>query len=149
MDNKYLSSIDFELAFANNNFFGDDGEFEADLMPDEIEVNIRSTLKNDRWGIDFGNNYVIDSGLSTNNNGNISPLQNYATQDLTVEYYITEDRRLKLRVYGRNDFDLVLGTAEREQRYGVGISYRKEFGSFKNFKEELNNRIDNAVKKQR
>ena len=119
VDNKYLSSIDFELAFANNSAIGANGQFQTDLLPDEIGVNVRSTLKNDRWGIDIGGNYVRDNGFS---------FGEYTTGDFTVEYYITDDRRLKLRVYGQNDIDLVVGNFEREQRYGLGISYRKEFG---------------------
>ncbi len=137
VDNKYLSSIDFELAFANNTAF-DNGQFETDLLPDEIGVNVTSTLKNDRWGVGIGGNYVRDNGFS---------FGDYTTQDFRIEYYITDDKRLKLRVYGQNDFDLVVGNFEREQRYGVGISYRKEFGTFSNLKEDIDKSIKRAARR--
>lgn len=140
VDNKYLSSIDIELGIANNSAIGDDGTFRTDLLPDEIGVNVRSTLKNDRWGIDIGGNYVRDNGFS---------FGEYTTGDFTVEYYITDDRRLKLRVYGQNDIDLVFGSFEREQRYGVGISYRKEFGSFNDFQQILDKSIKRVARDER
>ena len=140
VDNKYLSSIDFELAFANNSAIGDDLQFDQDILPDEIEVNLRSTLKNDRWGFDIGTNYVRDNALG---------FGEYTTNDFTVEYYITKDRRLKLRVYGQNDFDLVAGgTFQREQRYGAGISYRKEFGSFADVKKEIDKGLKDAKRRE-
>jgi hypothetical protein len=137
VDNKYLSSIDFELAFANNTAF-DNGQFETDLLPDEIGVNVTSTLKNDRWGVGIGGNYVRNNGFIDSD---------YTTQDFRIEYYITDDKRLKLRVYGQNDYDLVVGNFEREQRYGVGISYRKEFGSFDNLKEDIDKSIKKAARR--
>ena len=141
VDNKYLSSIDFELAFANNSAIGSNLQFQQDLLPDEIEVNLRSRLKNDRWGIDIGTSYVRDTGVLI--------LDDYTTNDFTVEYYITKDRRLKLRVYGQNDFDLVAGgTFQREQRYGAGITYRKEFGSFSDVKKEIENGLEEAKGRQ-
>ena len=140
VDNKYLSSIDFELAFANNSAIGDDLQFDQDILPDEIEVNLRSRLKNDRWGFDIGTNYVRDNALG---------FGEYTTNDFTVEYYITKDRRLKLRVYGQNDFDLVAGgTFQREQRYGAGISYRKEFGSFADVKNEIDKGLKDAKRRE-
>lgn len=141
VDNKYLSSIDFELAFANNSAIGNNLQFQQDLLPDEIEVNLRSRLKNDRWGIDIGTSYVRDTGVLI--------LDDYTTNDFTVEYFITKDRRLKLRVYGQNDFDLVAGgTFQREQRYGAGITYRKEFGSFADVKKEINAGLKEAKRRQ-
>lgn len=140
VDNKYLSSIDFELAFANNSVF-EDGQFETDLLPDEIGVNLRSTLKNDRWGIEAGTNYIRNNELTNDQ---------FTTQDFTVEYAITDDRRLKLRVYSENDYDIVgTGSFEREQRYGVGISYRKEFGSFNDLQSELDKSIKKAEREAR
>ena len=45
---------------------------------------------------------------------------------------MTDDRKLKLRMYGRYDFDEIEG--QRRQRYGLGVGYRTEFGTLADFK---------------
>ena len=46
----------------------------------------------------------------------------------SVEFRLTEDRRLKIRLYGKNDLDPVNFTELRE-KYGLGMAYRTEFGA--------------------
>ena len=55
----------------------------------------------------------------------------YVTGDFVIEYYISKDRRFKLRAY--NSTDQVL--EGRRTKTGVGLSYRREFDSLSDFFE--------------
>jgi len=58
--------------------------------------------------------------------------------DVALEYYLTDDKRLKLRAYGKWDKDIEFNN---EQRYGLGINYRKEFGSLMDIQKDMSNEI--------
>ena len=55
----------------------------------------------------------------------------YVTGDFVIEYYISKDRRFKLRAY--NSTDQVL--EGRRTKTGIGLSYRREFDSLSDFFE--------------
>lgn len=124
-ENGFVSGIDFEIGFSRNAEIDAQGNLEVDqLIPDEIEVHFKPRFQNDRWGFDYGTSFV-----------NSSTFTNYIIHDFVLEYYLTADRRLKLRAYGKWDKDEV--EFENEQKYGVGINYRKEFGSLTDFQNAL------------
>lgn len=135
-DNNILSGIDFEIAVAQNSILSEDANlFEGliDVVPDEFQLNLRNRFKNENFVLNLGGNYVRENQLSQ--------AQNYVTGDFSLDWYITEDKRLKLRFYGNYDYDDAFST--RRQRYGFGINYRKEFGSltFTGFQQVLENMI--------
>ncbi|NNK89609.1 MAG: hypothetical protein HKO89_03300 [Saprospiraceae bacterium] len=128
-ENGFVSGIDFEIGFSRNAEIDDQGNLEVDqLIPDEIEVHFKPRFQNDRWGFDYGTSFVSSNALA-----------NYIIHDFVLEYYLTADRRLKLRAYGKWDKDEV--DLQNEQKYGIGINYRKEFGSLTDFREGLKNDI--------
>ena len=43
-----------------------------------------------------------------------------------MDWFITDDKRLKLQIYGVYDLDEA--TLGRRQKYGFGINYTREFG---------------------
>jgi hypothetical protein len=126
-DNGFVSGIDFEIGIsrnagllnnvANNNYF-----------PDEIEVHFKPRFQNDKWGIDYGTSFVNAKNSSFG-------ITNYVIHDVALEYFLTEDKRLKLRAYGKWDKDEV--QFQNEQKYGMGLNYRKEFGSLVDFKNDI------------
>jgi len=129
IDNGLVTGIDFEIGFSKNAEFG---EFEsAGFLPDEVEVHFKPKFRNDRWNVDLGTNYVRESTIG---------ISNYVFYDFVLEYALTSDRRLKLKIYGKNDYDAI--EAQRELKYGAGIRYRKEFGTLSEFKEVFKKQID-------
>ncbi len=135
-DNNILSGIDFEIAVAQNSILAEDANlFEGliDVVPDEFQLNLRNRFKNENFVLNLGGNYVRENQLSQ--------AQNYVTGDFSLDWYITEDRRLKLKFYGNYDYDDAFST--RRQRYGFGINYRKEFGSltYSGFQQVLEDMI--------
>lgn len=135
-DDDFISAIDFEIGLAQNTSLLDEnaGLFEGliDVVPDEVQLNVRNHFKNDNFVLNIGGNYVRDNQFGTTDN--------YVTGDFSLDWYITEDRRLKLRFYSNFDYDDVFAT--RRQRHGFGINYRKEFGSV----TELEDALDELVK---
>ncbi len=129
-----LRGIDFEIGFSKNAEIVDGAFDNTGLAPDEIQVNFKPKFKNDRWSIDLGTNYVRESTIGINN---------YVFYNYTLEYALTQDRRLKLRVYGKNDFDEII--ADREWKYGVGINFRREFGTLEKFKEAFKKDIKASI----
>ena len=60
---------------------------------------------------------------------------NYLTGDFALDWFITTDKKLKLRFYGDFDYDEAFAT--RRQKYGFGINYRREFGKMSDLTETL------------
>ena len=114
-ENGFISGVDFGMNVRNNNY----GFVDNDLIPDEIGFRNTVFLKNDRISLDVGGNYVLQ-----NQGRDI----NQILLDFAVEFRLTEDRRLKVRLYGKNDLDPVNFTELRE-KYGLGMAYRAEFGA--------------------
>ncbi len=135
-DDDFISAIDFEIGVAQNtSLLGSDvGVVEGllDVVPDEVQLNLRNHFKNDNFVLNIGGNYVRDNQFGQ--------LDNYVTGDFSLDWYITEDRRLKLRFYGKYDYDDAQAT--RRQRYGFGINYRKEFGSITNLDDVIDDIVD-------
>ena len=126
-DNGFISGLDFEFGVSKSTDLLDSSPDSQNYLPDEIEVHFKPRFQNDKWGFDYGTSYI----------NNLS-VENYFIHDFVLEYYLTADRKLKLRAYGKWDKDI---EGRNEQKFGVGLNYRKEFGSMlelkKAFTEDL------------
>ena len=99
-------------------------------------MHFKPRFQNDKWGFDYGTSFVNANSQST-------VISNYVIHDFILEYYLTADRRLKLRAYGKWDKDEFQNI--NEQKYGLGINYRKEFGSITKFKRSLSSDVSRLV----
>ncbi len=129
IDNGLISGLDFQIGFSKNN---DYTVTNATVLPDEVEVIIKPRFKNDRWSADLGTNYVRQDDFLGNDN--------YAYYDFGLEYSLTQDGRLKLKFFSKNDIDFA--EQVRENQFGAGIRYRKEFGTLAEFKDVLKKQIE-------
>lgn len=109
----FISGTDFNFQYNENIDIGD-----QNLSYREVEVRLRNRLFNDRVIVDVGGNYVTDSPISEGQ---------YFAGDFAVEYVLTRDRRLKIRFSHRNDQTI---EGQKKFKYGIGLSYRREFDSF-------------------
>lgn len=129
IDNGLISGLDFQIGFSKNNDYTVQN---ATVLPDEVEVIIKPKFKNDRWSADLGTNYVRQDDFLGNDN--------YAYYDFGLEYSLTQDGRLKLKFFSKNDIDFA--EQVRENQFGAGIRYRKEFGTLAEFKDVLKKQIE-------
>ena len=73
---------------------------------------MRNRLFNNRFIIDVGENYVADNPVIP---------EVYFAGDYALEYVLTTDRRLKVRLYYRNE-ETIEG---RKNKTGIGLVYRR------------------------
>ncbi len=122
-NNTYFTGIDVNFGASKNSGFGVVDLTDGGILPDAYDINLKSSFDDNKWNIQVGGKYIVNS--LSNENG-----QGFGT-DFVFEYYLTEDRRLKLNVYARyNSQDAV---TQQRVRSGVGVSYRKEFNTLSDF----------------
>jgi len=132
-DNSIFSSIDVELGLNQNNDIYSQDAGVLDLFdPDEIELYLNNRFKfaDERFSVRFGGNYI----RRWNSIETIGFNDPAFVGDVAIEYDITKDRQLKLRFYNRFDRDELSGNPKNKT--GLGLSYRKEFGSMLEEKNE-------------
>ncbi len=123
-DGRVLSGIDFQVAYSQYRP-GDDPQRNYG-RGEEFEVRLRQSLFNDRLTVLVGGNY--DTG------GRIPATPGttggaFFGNDVVIEYAISADRSLTLKVYQRLQPDI----GGRRLKIGAGLSFRKEYESFGDF----------------
>ncbi len=128
-----------------------DFNFQKGVATKEIQnvgnFGLRTSFLKNRLLVKFGGNVDYRLAASTNSNANF-----LFTPDVSFEYLISPDGRL--RVIGFNRSDAEIGDIQgitRRNRTGVQLSYRKEFNTFTEFflNEKRKNRkiISNSTSK--
>lgn len=92
----------------------------------EVEFSFNSRFFDDRLGVVFGANIINESPLLQ---------KSYVTGDVAVDVALTSDRRLKLRFY-QKPVETIQGL---QNKFGLGLTYRKEFDSFFNLSKDIKN----------
>ncbi len=116
-------SIDLNLSVIlpdkSGGLLGTDGTPE-DATARELGFNLPIGFFNDRLSVNVGGNYVTGSSLVAATNGQ------YFAGDITFEYKLTPDGRLKIRAYNRNEVTF----EGKKNKVGLGLAYRREYDSF-------------------
>ncbi len=126
-EGRVLSGIDFDIAYNQyqNVDLGDGQNFSRG---DEFQVQLRQNFLNDRLTVLLGGN--VDIGTSVRNTASAGT---FVGNDIVIEYALSTDRSLKLRVYQRLQPDI----GGRRLQIGSGLSFRREFDSFAEFWKTL------------
>jgi len=131
----FIEGIDVDIGFSQNTDFYNLDPQTTGLIPDVVDVNIRNRFKNNAFVLNLGGNYVRNNNTGQNND--------YFLTDIVLEWYLTEDRRLKFNIYNRGDYNQI--GDERRWKSGFGLRYRTEFGTLTDFKQELEEQVqDNS-----
>lgn len=113
-----VQGIDFDISF--NRF---SSTFDPDNPANSYTNNeLRTRLKvivNDRISVQAGGNFG-NQAYTGGTNGLLAG-------EFVLEYVLSKDRRLKLRMYAGTEADIASG---RRNRQGVALSYKREFDSF-------------------
>ncbi|MBK9254809.1 MAG: translocation/assembly module TamB domain-containing protein [Saprospiraceae bacterium] len=139
-ENGFIAGIDFEVGLRNNTLLAGGTTDNRNIFPDEIEIRVKNRFRflDERLSLNVGGNYVLQNqGFAVNQ---ILP-------DFALELIITEDRKLKARLYGKTDLDVVAINSLR-QKYGLGLGYRTEFGSMVDFEKKLKQGVGQLIEKQ-
>ncbi|MFN8280550.1 MAG: translocation/assembly module TamB domain-containing protein [Saprospiraceae bacterium] len=115
----FISGVDFNVNYDINRTVAG-----TQTNASELVFNVRHRLWNDQWAVSIGANYGNSSAFN--------PSNSYFNPESIIEWN-TPVTGLKVRVYYKGT-DGIDGTRHRA---GTGVSYRREFNSFSDFKKGL------------
>ncbi len=118
-DVDFISSLDFRFDVSNYQAI-DQLANESILESSEILLKLKPSFLNDRLVFDAGANIINNSPISSGT---------FVGEDVVIEYLLSQDGRLKLRAFQKSE-ETIEG---RIRRFGVGLSYRKEFDNLRDF----------------
>jgi hypothetical protein len=114
------------------------------LSNDEVEVALSTQIFNDRVVLDGNVGYTANNLNSTQTTSNNT---NNIVGDFTVEYKISEDGSFRIKAFNRsNNYSLIENKSKNTQ--GVGVFYKEEFDSTKEFFRKFSNRFRKKDKKK-
>lgn len=124
-----VSSIDFDIAYNEyRNALNTPGQPNLNQIGRELQVRLTSGFVNDRVTIQVGSQFGLGRpGVATQDG--------FLGEDVVIEIQPTQNRQWRLKVYQRTEPDVTVGT--RRARYGLGISFRKDFDSFGDMMEGI------------
>lgn len=128
-----IYDVDFD--FRLNNTFSDLSESK------EYGMKITPKFNSDKIEVSVGTDYY-DPGYSSEQ----KIVDPYLGGDIVVDYYLTEDKTLKLRGYYKLDKDQLEGT--RRTRTGAGLYFKKDFKSLWNLEKVLREIVDDISEKE-
>ena len=73
----------------------------------------------------------------------IGGLGSYIAGNVVLEYFLTDERKLKVRLYGTSDIDFQ--STSRRGKYGFGFGYRTEFGTLSEFQNGLGDSLEEVI----
>lgn len=130
-----VSSFDFDISYKDNSTTIN---LENPANRD-VQVRFRSGFANDRITIQIGSQFgVANSSNAPNTIGN-----GFQGEDVVVEIQPMANRQWRVRAYQRTEPD-VIGNSGLRSRYGIGLSFRRDFNSF----GEILKGVSGWVKKQ-
>ena len=131
-DVNFIDDIDFDVSFnPQSQTFNPIGD--TDLSTgNEFAFNLNSQLKGG-WELDLGGNYTSQ----------LAQGQEFFAPQWAIQYSLSKDRRLKIRVFNRTDY--AQGLPRRKT--GVGLTYQRSYDSFKDFFNNAEQDIKKADEK--
>ncbi len=115
-------SNSFYNVFANN----------ANNMPDRSKLNLRVVRNffNNRFSITFESDFDIrvSQAAAASSSSSLSSRDFVFLPNITAEYKITNDGKLSLTLFYRDNIDFL--NPQRRNRAGIGLSYRAESDSY-------------------
>ncbi|MCE2821549.1 MAG: translocation/assembly module TamB [Saprospiraceae bacterium] len=115
-----ISSLDLDIAYNDYQNAVNPGNQAATAGGREVQFRLKSGFKDDRITVQVGSQFGV--GRS-----NLPVANGFLGEDVTVEIRITEDNHWKFKIYQRLEPDI---SGQRRDRYGVGLSFQKEYDSF-------------------
>ncbi len=140
-DNGLISGIDFDLDLRNNNSLQSNDPLnptvgnQSTVWPTEIEVRLKNRFRflDERLTVNVGGNYVRQ-------NNALITLNNYVIPEFFIEYALTKDKQINLKLYGKYDLDEI-NFSNRRQKFGLGLRFKKEFGSLRESRSQISEAV--------
>ncbi|MEM8527418.1 MAG: translocation/assembly module TamB domain-containing protein [Bacteroidota bacterium] len=125
----YIKGVDINIgvdSYQSQYDLGDSGNTIT-----ELNLGVSKQFFNDRLSVQVGGNVNVNSQSALLVEGaNFSSIAG----DFVLEYKLTEEGTYRLRVFRRDNFDVL--NQDNAPQTGVGLSFRKSFGDINKGKEE-------------
>jgi len=116
--NKDVSSIDLDINYSDyQNVLADPSNTLTGGR--ELQVRLKSGFNDDRITVQVGSQFGLGGANLPINTG-------FLGEDVTIEIGLTQNNQWRLKVYQRIEPDVA---GQRRDRYGVGITFQKDFDS--------------------
>ncbi len=135
-DNGLISGIDFKVGLRNNSGVYSSNTGALDFNEVEVDGRTKFRFLNERMSLKVGGNFVRNEDV-------IGGLGNYIAGNVVLEYFLTDERKLKVRVYGTSDIDFQ--STSRRGKYGFGFGYRTQFGTLSEFQDGLRDAVKEVI----
>lgn len=122
--NKILNDPNLAVELKYKNYQLSDPAAYGGINRNEVSVNVRKTLFQDRLVVELGSAY--DWGRPAAANATSSNLN--LAGDFRLQYLLTADGRFRLNAFRTANYDVLIN--DNIFRGGIGISYRKSFNTF-------------------
>ncbi len=138
----FISNIEFDASYRLYSIQDIEG-LENPYTASQLQLGLKNYFLDDRLIINIGGNIdFANESLSTNNQGA------YVAGDFVIEYLLTEDGRFRIRAYNRTESGYEEIGGSQRNRTGIGISYSREFDTFKEFIKSFFDGVGKGKKKK-
>lgn len=121
-----ISGIDFSYDSRYNSSFLPNPEKENNLFPQYHNLNATLWFLDNKMKVQIGGDYTGKAEFAERNNF-------FSGGNVKMEFFLTEDKRLRVKVFFNREFDEFKN--EWENKSGVGIGYGRDFGKVYKNKE--------------
>lgn len=138
---KYLSGLGLDLGVTNQADYstGSNGS------RTDLNVAVRRQLFNDRLTVRVGTDVALAGGSSTNVPGGANSASNLAG-DVSLEYTLMADGRLRLRAFRQNAYEDIDGNIVRT---GASLVFQRDYDNFKDLFEKVSREVKQRNKEIR
>ncbi|MEI6348707.1 MAG: translocation/assembly module TamB domain-containing protein [Bacteroidota bacterium] len=107
----------------------------------QVDIGLKKQLFNDRFSVQIGGTVDVEGDKAKQNSAS------EITSDVTVEYKLIEDGRLRLKGFRHNQYE---GAIEGQLiETGIGILYVRDYDKWMEFFKSPKNKIDSTTKTRR
>lgn len=138
---KYLAGLGLDLGVTNQANYGTDGSVGSRT---DLNVAVRRQLLNNRLTVRVGTDVPLSGGASNTGGtqGNSASNASNLAGDVSLEYTLVRDGRLRLRAFRQNAYEDIDGQIVRT---GAALIYQREYNNI----GELFEKVSQEVKQQR
>ena len=135
---KYLAGLGLDLGLTNQAAYGADG---SQGSRTDLNVAVRRQLLNNRLTVRVGTDINLSGGSGTQTTQGQSSVSNL-TGDVSLEYKLLADGRLRVRVFRQNGYEDIDGPIVRT---GAGLVFQRDYQDLK----ELFSKVPKDIKAER
>jgi len=119
-DSNIISDIDISFSSESNTILSTGKSTDANsYLPQYLNLNATLWFFDNKLKVQFGGGYTGKSDIADRTNF-------FSGENVNMEFYLTEDKRLKIKMFFNRDYNEII--SEWEIKSGLGLGYGRDFG---------------------